>query len=470
MQIVKIQSLGSTKYSSQIIVYAENATPILPDFLAESLKPKAGETIGYFIKGQYIVLCCLKEGARQNSVSAQLRLALFKNLSFLGDNPLLTLLDLEVVHISAALIGARMVGYELGYFKTSTEKTVFPTQLSIFGNFSEELLEKAISAATCQMRAMELVDRPSNQKTPEYFAKWVEKSALKNDFKVTIFREAQILENNLHALHAVGKGSKNLPTFIICTYFGKIEKNTTDLAFVGKGVTFDTGGISIKPSANMHYMKSDMAGAAAVFSAFEYAVKQKLALNLVCIIPAAENAVDANSMLPGDVISSYSGQTIEVLDTDAEGRLVLADGLAYAIKNFDPKIILDMATLTGSSVRTFATDAACLYATDTETESALRHAGDQTGERLWPMPLWPEYDVYMQSDIADIKNLASIPAAGSITAAKFLQKFTSNHPNWVHIDMPGMAFKDGPFGKMKSATGYGVQLLIGYMHNLLDKN
>jgi leucyl aminopeptidase len=235
---------------------------------------------------------------------------------------------------------------------------------------------------------------------------------------------------------------------------------------VGKGVTFDTGGISIKPSSNMHYMKSDMGGAAAVLGIVELAARLKLPFHLVGAIPATENSVDAKSIRPGDVIGSYNGKTIEVIDTDAEGRLILADGLSYVVRHFQPEVLIDLATLTGSCIRALGTYAGGLFANNDELANSLLQAGEATGERLWRLPLWDEYRKELNSDVADIKNFSGSPAAGAITAAKFLEDFIEKHANWAHLDIAGMAMADSEFSSQKSATGFGIRLLLEFLQKL----
>ncbi|NND34018.1 MAG: leucyl aminopeptidase, partial [Saprospiraceae bacterium] len=231
----------------------------------------------------------------------------------------------------------------------------------------------------------------------------------------------------------------------------------------GKGVTFDTGGLSIKPSNNMHYMKSDMGGAAAVLCTIAAIAELKWPVNVVAITPVTDNCVDAGSIKPGDVIGSYSGKTIEIIDTDAEGRLILADALSYMVRNFEIDHLIDLATLTGSSVRTFGTACAALFSNDDELSDMLMSTGLDVGEKLWPLPIWDEYAEEMKSDIADIKNLSTRPMAGAITAAKFLQAFILEHPSWAHLDIAGVAFGDTKFGKSKAATGWGVHLLCQFI-------
>ncbi|MBK9015827.1 MAG: leucyl aminopeptidase [Saprospiraceae bacterium] len=272
----------------------------------------------------------------------------------------------------------------------------------------------------------------------------------------------------LHALIAVSRGSENPPAFIVMEYKPKSDQPLKKIGLVGKGVTFDTGGLSIKPSTNMHLMKSDMGGAAAVLGTIEVAAKLQLPLHIIGVIPATENSVDALSTKPGDVIGSYQGKTIEVIDTDAEGRLILADGLTYAVRNFAPDVLIDLATLTGSCIRTLGTYAGGLFSNNDALVGQLNEAGERTGERLWRLPLWDDYNKELKSDVADLKNFSGNPAAGAITAAKFLEAFIEKHPAWAHMDIAGMAIADSEFSSQKSATGFGIRLLIDYMQSLIN--
>ena len=215
----------------------------------------------------------------------------------------------------------------------------------------------------------------------------------------------------------------------------------------------------------MHYMKSDMGGAAAVLGTMEACAKLQLPVHLVGIVPSTDNCVDAKSVKPGDVINSYSGKTIEIIDTDAEGRLILADGLAYLNKNYQPEVMIDLATLTGSSVRALGYQAGALFSNNQKLSDQLFQTGMSTGERLWPLPLWEEYRSDMDSDVADIANFSGKPIAGAITAAKFLEFFTKQHPAWAHLDIAGVAFGNSGLSKHKSATGYGIRLLISFLEN-----
>ncbi|NJN50365.1 MAG: hypothetical protein HC798_04535 [Polaribacter sp.] len=268
---------------------------------------------------------------------------------------------------------------------------------------------------------------------------------------------------------AVGKGSIHPPRIIINKHIPKKDAKI-DLILVGKGITFDAGGISIKPSTNLHYMKSDMGGAAVVLGMIELLAKLNINLNVIGIVGAAENAVDANSYRPGDVINSFSGKTIEIIDTDAEGRLVLADCINYAIKTYSPEKIIDLATLTGSVVRTLGYSAAGMFTKNNDMASQFSEIGEKVHERVWQLPLYEDFEEDLHSDIADLRNFSGLPIAGAINAAKFLEAFTENHPNWLHLDIAGVAFGSSAYAKMKSASGFGIQLLFEYCKELASKN
>ncbi|MFN3380336.1 MAG: leucyl aminopeptidase family protein, partial [Runella zeae] len=286
-------------------------------------------------------------------------------------------------------------------------------------------------------------------------------SGTKYGYLVKVYDEIECAEMGLQALLGVSAGSKNPPRFIVLEY--KHPEATQKIGLVGKGVTFDTGGVSLKQSTNMHYMKSDMGGAAAVLGTIELAAKLQLPVHVIGVIPSTENSIDGLALKPGDVIGSFSGKTIEVIDTDAEGRLILADGLSYIIKNFQPDVLIDLATLTGSCVATLGYHAAGMFTNNEKLAASLYHSGQQTGEKLWRLPLWDDYKDELKSDVADVKNFHGKPFAGAIVAAKFLEVFVDKHPSWAHLDIAGTAFGDSEFGTMKSSTAYGVRLLIEWL-------
>ncbi len=329
--------------------------------------------------------------------------------------------------------------------------------------------DRALKIAEAQCEMMTLVNAPGNYKTAVDLANWAKKSAQTYGYQCEIWDEKRILKEKMHALLAVNQGSAEPARFIIVEYKTKRKKHLPKIGLVGKGVTFDTGGLSIKPSNNMHFMKSDMGGAAAVLGTMEAAARLELPIHLIGVVPATDNVVDAKSVKPGDVISSYSGKSIEIIDTDAEGRLILADGLSYIIQQHSPDVVIDLATLTGSSVRTLGYEAAALFSNDKQLVHHLEESGRQCGERLWQLPLWDEYGEPLGSDVADIKNFSGQPIAGASSAAKFLEFFTEEHPSWAHLDIAGVAFGDSDFAKNKAATGYGIRLLIDFMRSIIGK-
>lgn len=378
--------------------------------------------------------------------------------------------------IEAALNGIKLGTYDIGLYRTDEKKTSAITaedaSITVFSDFEDTLKigDRVEAIADTQLEVMDLVNGDSNNISAEYLASWATESGQKYGFEVTVFDKAQCQTVGLHALLAVNRGSELPPRFIIMEYKPKDfdgEKTLKKVGLVGKGITYDTGGLSIKNSQSMPYMKSDMGGASAVLGAMEVAAKLQLPIHLIGIVPSTDNCVDAKAIKPGDVIGSYSGKTIEVMDTDAEGRLVLADGLAYMQNNYSPDVMIDLATLTGSSVRALGYEAGAMFSHNDELAAALSKAGDKVGERVWRMPLWDSYKKMMKSDIADIKNFSEKPIAGAITAAKFLEFFTDSHPAWVHLDIAGVIIQHSEYSSQRSATAYGVRLLLEYLEGLV---
>ncbi|GAB3932607.1 leucyl aminopeptidase family protein [Larkinella terrae] len=376
--------------------------------------------------------------------------------------------------IESVVLGIRWGGYDLKLHVTDKPKTAdFYTEEGLLEIYTpdnqqkaaEEVLARAEAIAATHRQILDLMNSPSNYKIPQVLADWAVASGQQYGYSVTVFDKAEIERQGLLALLSVNKGSEHPPVFIIAEYKPDNLPDAKKVGLVGKGVTFDTGGISIKPSTGMHLMKSDMGGAAAVLGTMEVAAKLQLPVHLIGIIPSTENMVDGAATKPGDVIGSYLGKTIEVIDTDAEGRIILADGLGYMVRNFQPDVLIDLATLTGSVIGTLGYHAAGLFSNNDELTSQLLKSATETGERLWPLPLWDVYKEDIQSDVADLKNFSGKPMAGAISAAKFLEVFTESHPAWAHLDIAGMAFTDTEFGTQKNATGFGIRLLIDFLRS-----
>ena len=319
---------------------------------------------------------------------------------------------------------------------------------------------QAICNGVCFAR--DLVNDPGNLKSPQYLSMAAVAMAEKVGISAQLLRREQLEKQGFGALLGVAQGSEREPYLIVLEYRGGTAEQKP-IALVGKGVVFDAGGISLKPAEKMDEMKMDMAGAAAVLGTMQAAAGLKLPVNLVAVVPTVENLPSGTAIRPGDILTSLSGKTIEVLNTDAEGRLVLADCIWYAQDKYNPKVMVDLATLTGAIIITLGRGQyAGMFTPNDDVAAALDKAGNATGDKVWRLPLTDEYDHQLDCDIADMKNIGG-KDAGSITAAQFLKRFTNNKP-WVHLDVAGMVFtlKAGRVWE-KGATGYGVRLLNRYV-------
>lgn len=304
--------------------------------------------------------------------------------------------------------------------------------------------------------AKDLGNEPPNVCDPSYLLKESRKFARNEKVKVAALSEKRMAELGMGAFLAVSQGSDKPGQMIVVQYQGG-KKNDAPYALVGKGITFDTGGISLKPPPAMDEMKYDMCGAAAVLGVTKAVIEAKLAINLLTIVAAAENMPSGGATRPGDIVTSASGKTIEILNTDAEGRLVLCDALTHA-QTHKPKVIIDVATLTGACIVALGSHASALYANDDRLAQSLLSAGDHTGDKAWRMPLWDEYQNALKSNFADVANIGGRDA-GSVTAACFLSRFIEDTP-WAHMDVAGSAFQGGP---RKGSTGRPVPLLFEYL-------
>ena len=320
-----------------------------------------------------------------------------------------------------------------------------------------EMAEVISRAVYC---ARDLVSTPSNDMTPSIMTQRAEAIAAEAQLTCEVLDEAAMGQLGMHALLGVARGSAEEARLITLEYHGG-DKNERPLVLVGKGITFDSGGISIKPADKMDEMKSDMAGGAAVIGTIKAAADLKLPLNVVAVVPATENLPGGRAYKPGDILKTMSGITVEVKNTDAEGRLILADALTFA-KRYNPAAIIDVATLTGACVVALGDYLTGMLGTDETLKKQLSAASDATGEIVWELPLWHEYDELIKSDVADIKNTGG-RAGGTITAALFLQRFVGDCP-WVHLDIAGPALlaKDKPYIP-KGASGIGVRLLTQFL-------
>ncbi|MBB6370249.1 leucyl aminopeptidase family protein [Chryseobacterium shigense] len=337
-----------------------------------------------------------------------------------------------------------------------------------FENLSQKKLDtissKAEALANGQTTCQEWLNKPANLKKPDTLGLFLKNLAKKYELKYTAFNRKKCEELGLGAYLSVNQGSAYDAAFTIIEYKTTV-KNAKTFGLVGKCVLFDTGGISLKNPDNMHYMKSDMGGATAVIGALIYAAEMQLPVNIIAVLPVTDNAISEKAFLPSDVITAYNGKTIEVLNTDAEGRMILADGLSYLAKNYKTDFLIDLATLTGSSVRMFGDTCGAMFSNNDELKNLLIKTGDVTNQRVWNLPLWDVWKDDIQSDVADLKNISMKPIGDCIVAAKFLEQFIENHPKWAHLDIAGVAFGSTGYSKEKAATGFGVQLLADLIEN-----
>ncbi|MCH8905150.1 MAG: leucyl aminopeptidase family protein [Bacteroidetes bacterium] len=320
-----------------------------------------------------------------------------------------------------------------------------------------------IVEATCIAR--DLVNEHPTFLTASQLGREVKKLGKLAGFKTDVFNKSKIESLKMGGLLAVNRGSQEPPTFSFMEWKPRNAKNKKPIVLVGKGITYDTGGMSLKPTPNsMDHMKSDMAGSAAVICTMYAIAKTKMPVHVVGLVPSTDNRPSENAYVPGDVITMYDGTTVEVLNTDAEGRLVLADALSYA-KKMKPELVIDLATLTGSAAKALGPLGIVFMGTaDEKTKQSIKKSGNQVYERLAEFPLWKEYGEQLQSDIADLKNIGST-SAGAITAGKFLEHFT-DYP-WLHLDIAGVAFIDNADSyRGKNGTGVGVRLLFDYLQNI----
>jgi len=350
------------------------------------------------------------------------------------------------------------------YDQTKSEKTPAPNLKQWSWWLEDKTQHKAAQAAAHNGAAIakgmaltrELGNLPGNICTPSYLASQAKKLAKSHALKVTILDQKRIEELKMGSFLSVAKGSRQPPRLIVMEYHGS-KKAGHPVVLVGKGITFDSGGISIKPGAAMDEMKYDMCGAASVFGTLLAVSELKLPINVVGVVPTCENLPDGNASKPGDIVTSMSGQTIEILNTDAEGRLILCDALTYSEK-FKPRAVVDIATLTGACVVALGKQASGLLGNDQALMDKLISAGQRSDDRTWQLPLWEEYQDQLKSNFADMANIGGRDA-GTITAACFLARFTKKL-KWAHLDIAGVAWDSGA---NKGATGRPVPLLVNYL-------
>ena len=364
------------------------------------------------------------------------------------------------------LHGLKLKSYEFNIYKTKKRKNIIP--INILGNKNKvsaqnQLRFKALEEGT--FFARDLVSEPGNILHPDEYAKRIN-SLKKYGLKINIYDEKKLKNLGMNALLGVGQGSIR-GSYLVTMEWNGAKNNSNPLAFVGKGVCFDTGGISLKPAKFMEDMTYDMAGSATVVGLMKNLALRNAKINAVGVVGLVENMPGGNAQRPGDIVKSYSGKTIEILNTDAEGRLVLADALTFTEKKFKPRLMIDLATLTGAIIVSLGSEYAGLFSNDDKLSKQLLDAGKKVDEKLWRMPLHKNFDKLIDSKNADMQNINYVGGAGSTTAAQFLQRFILNKTPWAHLDIAGMAFsKYGGALNSSGATGFGVRLL----NQLIEEN
>lgn len=392
--------------------------------------------------------------------------------------------NLDPQTLAEALVEGVVLGsYQYTVYKSKPPETPALEALTLVAPRAQRKAVEAgmhtgqiIAEATCFAR--DLVNRSPGDQTAVDLAEQAQDSAKAHGYQATVWGKAKIEAEGMGGLLAVNRGSEDPPTFTMLTWKPADAVNTQPVVLVGKGVVFDTGGLSLKPTkGSMDHMKCDMAGAAAVIGTLEAVARLALPVYVIALVPASDNRPGKRAYLPGEVVYMHDGTTVEVLNTDAEGRMLLADALSFA-KRYDPALVIDLATLTGAQVVALGSLAAAIMTSETKDAGtrlgALQQAGQTSGDWVAPLPMYEAYGAMLKSDVADLKNIGG-REAGSITAAKFLEHFT-DYP-WVHIDIAGPAFLDTATGyRPKGGTGFGVRLLVTllrqYAENktLLDEN
>ncbi len=377
---------------------------------------------------------------------------------------------LSAQDIAAVLLGLRLRGWRHDAYRTrmkdEQKKTLDAITVIGAGADARDAWDDSEALAMGVEFTRDLVAEPANKVFPVSFVARCEEAFRGSGAELTVLDEEQMQKLGMGALLGVGQGSEQPSRVLAIRWNGGGQEKPT--VFVGKGVTFDTGGISLKPGPGMEDMKWDMGGAGAVAGAMLALVKRKARANVIGVVGLVENMPDGKAQRPGDIVTSMSGQTIEVLNTDAEGRLVLCDVLHWAQEQYDPARIVDFATLTGAMIIALGNEHGGLFANDDTLAAQLDAAGKAVGEKLWRFPLSPEYDKLIDSPIADMKNIGP-RFAGSITAAQFLQRFIRNGTPWAHCDIAGMVWADKP-GRTwdKGATGYGVRLIDRFVRDVAE--
>ena len=376
--------------------------------------------------------------------------------------------NMDKEHLSAMVEGIKLSDYSFNNYKRDEDRNDLNQVRILIRNDmknSQKIIQHSVVVSDAVIFTRDISNLPPNDCSPEVLATLSKKLSENQKVKVRVIEKEEMKSYGFEGILAVGKGSASSPKLIVLEYSGSIKNRP--IAIVGKAVTFDTGGISIKPSEKMEEMKFDKSGGCNVLGIMKAVSDLGLDTNVIGIIPAVENMPSGTSYRPGDIIKMYNRKTVEVLNTDAEGRIILGDALSFAVKTFAPKAIIDMATLTGAAIIALGTNVAALVGNDDDLVTKILEYSNQTGEKIWQLPLFEEYKEQLKSSNADMKNIGG-RSAGAITAAAFLSNFVEDTP-WVHLDIAGTAWtQEGTKEKSynpKGATGFGIRTIVKYISN-----
>jgi leucyl aminopeptidase len=408
------------------------------------------------------------ETIRQAMGSAAKRVRQAKVGSYAVVLPTVTPGGMSWVEVTQAMVeGAILGSYQFTVYRSEAASGQDVTGMKILIPRKSQLrqvtegVRRGVATAEATVFVRDLCNHPSNVLTPTRVANEAKTLAKAEGITIKILEQKEMERLGMGALLGVARGSQEPPKFIILEYNGAKKKDERPVVLVGKTITFDTGGISLKPAENMEHMKADMTGGAEVLASIRAAARLKLPLRLISILPVAENMPGGRAMKPGDIVTTLSGKTVEVQNTDAEGRLILADGLAYAMR-YKPAALIDIATLTGACVVALGQFAIGMFGSDSTLKEQVRKSGQKAGERVWEMPLWEEYFEQLKSDVADMRNIGG-RGGGMITAALFLSKFVGDCP-WVHLDIASTDWSERERAYIpKGPTAIGTRLLVQYL-------
>jgi leucyl aminopeptidase len=458
---MKVSISDTPKHLTHIVYISEEEKQRVPDFSG-----KKNEVHVIYDNKKAIIYCGI--GEKKNITDAVIRnstaYAIQKALELKREEvSVLIFWDNKKTYWKEALEGCILGSYKFTKYKTEKEPTI--TSINLVGkNINNKEVEKKQFICECVNFARDIVNENAHVANPQYIAQIAKEIAKTSKLKIEILDEKQIAKKGLRLIEAVGAASHFPPRLVLIEYKGN-PSSKEKIAIVGKGITFDSGGLNLKPTGHIETMRSDMAGAAAVLGTIKAIGKIKPRINIVGVCPLVHNAIGKKAYFPGDVYKSYSGKTVEIGCTDAEGRLILADAISYCKDKYKPTTIIDLATLTGGILVCFGNVAAGLFSNNDNLAEKLLAASKATDEKLWQLPIYEELAETIKSDIADINNVSKLKKgyASSITGAAFIKEFVGDIP-WAHLDIAGTAFnEDKPKGIIPQfATGFGVRLLLNF--------